>query len=105
MSESVAPANEAPATRSIALAVFLVHIAFSLLLWFSNDHGELSDTANAALIALLFPLYIAFAHPPDLPDSLSLLLLIAMWLVSAVIWTGIVITLLWAFRKARAKLI
>ncbi len=105
MSESARPANGTLTIRSIALAVFLVHVALSFLLWFSNDHGELSDTANAALVALLFPLYIVFAHPPDLPDSLSLLLLIAMWLVSAVMWTTIVVGLLWAFRKARAKLI
>jgi hypothetical protein len=105
MSESPVPANEVPSIKSLAATVFFVHIAFSLLLWFSNDHGEVSGPAGAALVALLFPLYIVFLHPPDLPNSLSLLLLIVMWLISAVMWTAAVVALLWVFRKARAKLI
>ena len=105
MSEPTVAANESPTTRSVAITVFLAHLTFSLLLWFSADHGELSSSASGVLIAMLFPLYIVFAHPPDLPDPLSFCLLAIMWLVSTLSWTGIVVGLFCAFRKARGKLI
>ena len=105
MSESVTQANELPTTKSLAIALFVAHLAFSLLLWFSADHGELSSAAGSTLMVMLFPVYIVFAHPPDLPNALMFALLVVMWLVSALTWTAIVVGLLWAFRKARAKLI
>jgi hypothetical protein len=105
MSEPTAAGNECPTMKSVAITVFVAHLALSLLLWFSADHGELSGTTADVLVAMLFPLYIVFACLPDLPDALSLCLLIVMWLVSALLWTGIVVGLLWAFRRARGKLI
>jgi len=105
MSESARQANEWPTIKSLAITVFVTHLVFSLFLWFTADHGELSSPAAGVLIAMLFPLYIVFTHPPELPDALSLVLLMVMWLVSALMWTAIVVGLLWAFRKARAKLI
>ena len=97
--------KERPTFLSVALTVFVAHLAFSLLLWFSGDHGELSNAATVALKILLFPVDILFANPRQLSDIVSLWVLIASWVLSGVLWSMLVAGSVWAWRKAYSHVI
>jgi hypothetical protein len=90
---------------SVALTVFVAHLGFCLLLWFSNDHGELDPGVMAALNILLFPVFIVFARPPEWPDAFMWCLLIVCWLLAGLFWSALIAGFVWFCRRVYAKVI
>jgi|SRR5215831_12674540 len=105
MTASVSEVKGQPSFISVAVTVFFTHLALCLLLWFSDDHGQLSPDANAALIVLLFPVYIVFSSPPAWPDPAMWSLLVICWAVGGIFWSVLIAGLVWFCRRMYAKVI
>src|SRR6266446_453294 len=94
-----------PTFVSLAVFVFVVHIAISVLVWFSGGDERPLDVPEFAFKALFLPVYLLITSSfyRDLSESVSVSLFFLCWLLSAVLWSFLVAGLVVALQRFRTK--
>jgi len=87
---------------SVAAFVFVVHLLITFLIWLGAAESDVETTGLAAM-ALVFPLYFLQTYVDFSSDKLAAVVVIFLWLFSALVWSVLVAGLVAALQRLRIK--